>query len=114
MLVMEKKLDNASLKIFLIGNLMGDEVAKFHDFVNPLLVQTDIKEVILDANGVSYVDSMGIGALMQLNKKLSSLNIPMKMVNLREFIYSSLMRFNIDRFFPITMQITEDSSSAKN
>lgn len=68
---------NKSLTLYIYGDLDECTALKAKDLLDNIIMNNlNVKEVIFDFSGVSFMDSTGIGLLIGRYKKLKQFNIP--------------------------------------
>ena len=65
------------------------------------IIARDIKSLIIDMNGITYMDSSGIGALVAGQKKMKLKRGKYGLLNIQEDVYNVLKLATLDRFFTI-------------
>jgi anti-sigma B factor antagonist len=63
--------------------------------------------IILDLSGVSYVDSSGVGTIVELKRRAMRHKSKVVLVGLQERVRSVLEITRLDKFFDITSSIDE-------
>ena len=59
------------------------------------------RHIILNLQGVSFVDSAALGVLANLHKQLKAQNILMSLVNPQDYVKRVLELVKMDQYFPI-------------
>ena len=65
------------------------------------IIATKIKSLIIDMNGITYMDSSGIGALVAGQKKMKLKNGKYGLLHIQEDVYNVLKLATLDKFFTI-------------
>jgi stage II sporulation protein AA (anti-sigma F factor antagonist) len=81
MLEITLKRQNQVLTVYLKGELDHHAVTKVKETIDMQLVKSPIKQLILDMNAVSFMDSSGIGLIAGRYNKMKSLGGSMKIIN---------------------------------
>lgn len=63
--------------------------------------EEDITKLVLDMQGINYMDSSGVGALVAGHKKLKSADGTFVLLNIKEDILNILRLATLDQFFTI-------------
>ncbi len=81
------KLDFQAPRATLIARVDGEldlhAAQQFRESIDAYLDTTRVKGLLLDFNGVSFIDSSGLGAILGRYKKISQLRGKMAMVNVK-------------------------------
>jgi anti-anti-sigma factor len=64
-------------------------------------------KVILDLNNIEYIDSLGIGAIIELFKKTKSLNGNIVMINVSQPVMRLIKMLNVQKFLRIGKNLNE-------
>ncbi|HOT45693.1 MAG TPA: STAS domain-containing protein [Spirochaetota bacterium] len=70
-----------------------DEIFKY--------IHTKTKSIILDLKDVSFIDSAGMGLLINLNREMSNNNGTLGLLNLSEDVFSLIKLATLDTIIPI-------------
>lgn len=88
MLDIESKIENNIGTIALIGELDIASVelfkSKFESF------RTQIKSLVIDFSKLNFLDSTGVGSLIQVIRKLKEANMEVNVINISEEVYEVL------------------------
>lgn len=63
--------------------------------------EEDITKLVLDMQGINYMDSSGVGALVAGHKKLKGVDGTFVLLNIKEDILNILRLATLDQFFTI-------------
>jgi len=91
--------------------VLGDESASFRDLVKDLL--TKCKQVVLDLGGVTYIDSIGLGVLVELLISAQKNGGDIKLANLQPRLIDVLGVTKLMTLFE-TFDRVEDAVQAFN
>ncbi len=75
-------------------------ISDFKDRINETITD-DLKRVEVDFNGVEFMDSSGIGALLSIQKKLSPDSEPINLINANKSIVNVIELLRLHRVFRI-------------
>ncbi len=75
------KRDRQILTVVLRGELDHHAVSKVKESIDMQLVQTPVKQLILDMSGVTFMDSSGIGLIVGRYNRIKILGGRMKIIN---------------------------------
>lgn len=78
-----------------------DFKVKVRDYLNQLSKKDAKRPVIIDFSMVDYIDSPGIGALMDLKKMFVQKNIKYGYINVSEDIYRMFEVTKLQEYFPV-------------
>lgn len=98
------KLENQTVE----GELSAELKAKML-----ILAQPDIDALVVDMSNVEAIDSSGLGALLLANRQLKEHDIPVILVNVREFVRSLMSMTRIDEVFEFYDSIDEAIENLK-
>ncbi len=70
-------------------------------------INEDISKVILDLNNIDYIDSLGIGAIIELFKKARSLDGDIVMINVSQPVMRLIKMLNVEKFLKISKNLNE-------
>ena len=76
-------------------------VGELKQSIFKLLDGDDVKSLIIDMNGISYMDSSGIGALVAGQKKVKTKAGKFALLNIRDEVLNILKLATLDQFFTI-------------
>ena len=76
-------------------------VGELKQSIFKLLDQENVKSLIIDMGGISYMDSSGIGALVAGQKKVKTKSGKFGLLNIREEVLNILKLATLDQFFTI-------------
>ncbi len=76
-------------------------VGELKQAIFKLLDTEDIKSLIIDMNGISYMDSSGIGALVAGQKKVKTKQGKFALLNIKDEVLNILKLATLDQFFTI-------------
>jgi len=76
-------------------------VGELKQSVFKLLDSEDVESLIIDMNGVSYMDSSGVGALVAGQKKVKTQGGKFALLNIKEDVLNILKLATLDQFFTI-------------
>ncbi len=110
MLILTHEQSQDRLTLFPRGNLVNEDIHQFYQYISPLMAQDNLSEVIVDGSSLSFVDSTGMGAILALHKQLSARDVQFKVLNLREFVYGSLVRCKLNHIVDIRVANETDVS----
>lgn len=88
---------------------MGAEVSVFRDAVEKVATTPEPK-LLLNMNGVDYVDSTGLGAIVMCSTRVKSVNGVAKLVNVNRRNIELMVMTKIDTIF----EVFEDETDAIN
>ena len=76
-------------------------VGELKQSIFKLLDTDDVKSLIIDMKGISYMDSSGIGALVAGQKKVKNKSGKFALLNIRDEVLNILKLATLDQFFTI-------------
>jgi anti-sigma B factor antagonist len=77
------------------------------------MVDKKIERFIINLEGVDYLDSSGIGALIFISSTIKRLNLKLAITNLRASVKRVMDATRLMEFFPITPTIVEAFNRVK-
>ncbi|MEE8169143.1 MAG: STAS domain-containing protein [Phycisphaerae bacterium] len=90
----------------LAGELAGEDSKALSDAVNELL-DGGASRIVLDMSGVAYVNSGGLGALVQITAKVNARQGRLLLAGPSPFVQGVLESTRLDRFFDIYPSVDE-------
>lgn len=78
---------------------MKDEIYK--------ALQNDTKKIILDLNQIDYIDSLGIGAIIEVFKKIRALKGEMVIINMSKPVLRLIRMLNVEKFLNIADKLED-------
>jgi len=92
--------DNDYIEVKLIGEV---DIFTSPEFKNKLmsLIESDNINILIDGEGLEYIDSTGLGVLMGIYKKIHENNLKIKIKNLRPNIYKLFDITGLNKVFEI-------------
>ncbi len=84
--------------IHVVGDLVAGKLYDIKKRTNELL-QEDNPKIILDLTDVNFVDSSGVGFLINILKTLASKNIGLKIANINDTVKNVLKQMKLYSFF---------------
>jgi anti-sigma B factor antagonist len=89
------------------GNLMGPpESTKLYEHVSNL-IDDGISRIALDLQHVSWINSLGVGAIMQCFKALNEVDGHLRLVGLTEKVHSIFMMTQLTKVLMINTSVDE-------
>jgi anti-sigma B factor antagonist len=85
-------------------------LSNFFEFQN--LVRADLTDRIVDLSGVPYVDSAGIGCLVNAYVSHQSAGKSLCLVGVTDRVRTALRVANVEQFFPMFSSVAEAEQSA--
>jgi len=97
---LNKTPDNDYIEVKLIGEV---DIFTSPEFKNKLmsLIESDNINILIDGEGLEYIDSTGLGVLMGIYKKIHENNLKIKIKNLRPNIYKLFDITGLNKVFEI-------------
>jgi anti-anti-sigma factor len=89
------------------GNLMGPpESTKLYEHVRNL-IDDGISRIALDLQYVSWINSLGVGAIMQCYKSLNQVDGNLRLIGLTEKVQSIFMMTQLTKVLTINTSVKE-------
>lgn len=101
------------MKIDLKGSLDNNNTQEF-DFVMTTLINGGAKKIILDIDGLQYLDSTGIGSIIGFTKKLRKKNGEVVITRYTSQILTILKPINMEKFIQFFPTVEEGVSYLKS
>lgn len=96
------ELDSHDRPVLVVGGAIDLATReRFLDRGYEMIKTSTSDEVLIDLADVTFLDSLGIGALVQLNRASAEVNKTMVLRNPSERVYSLLRRIGLDTAWPI-------------
>ena len=92
--------DNEFLRVTLCGEIDLFNASSLKDSIKP----HDSKTIIVDCNELDYIDSTGLGALVNLLKKADNFGGKVKIIGLKPHIYKLFKLTELDSIFDIEVE----------
>lgn len=73
-----------------------------------------VNKVILDLNNIDYIDSLGIGAIIELFKKVKNSDGKIIMINVSNPVYRLIKMLNVEKFLEISHSLNEAVEKLKS
>lgn len=96
---MERQGDGATFR--LPSRFEGAAVASLKSQALTILSEDNIKHIVLDFGGVSYMDSMALGALLLLRERSMARSKTLTLADLQPKVRSLLALANVQKLFEI-------------
>ena len=95
-------IDKGSIKLFhLIGDFTITSLQEYQDSVFPALNEP-IETIGIDMSEVHFIDSSGIGKLVQTANLSKGKNIKLYLIDIQSRVFQLLKSVRLDSFFTIT------------
>jgi anti-sigma B factor antagonist len=94
-----EKLDNNVLKISINGDLDIDNTDSLREKISTSLAANTA--IALDMSDISYIDSSGVAALIEIRQKADNVGKEFKLLKPSESVVSVLKMAKLDTFFVI-------------
>ncbi|MES9857111.1 MAG: STAS domain-containing protein [Sedimenticola sp.] len=108
--------DNGGLIIELQGEFDAEGVARIRPALENIAEADGISRVFLDLNGVSFLDSSGIGAIVFLFKRLRTRQLELELIGVHGQPRELIELLRINKAIPVTLEqpakVPGDSSCA--
>lgn len=88
------------------GTLDYESVRDFDRAADELVSQTP-KRVVLDASGLSYLNSAGIGVIMKLNRRLQEAQAELRLASVQPDVQRMLKTCFLDRVLKICERVED-------
>lgn len=92
--------------IHLLGDLVAGKIYSLKDDIEKILEKNNPK-IILDFSDVNFIDSSGIGLVVNVLKKLSQKNNKLKLCNLNNTVTNIFKQIKIYSFFEVFESLDE-------
>lgn len=92
---------NHNIELRLSGRLDAMETLDFHSVMRQYLNQNTSRHVLLDLEGLEYIDSSGIGALLVLNSRLGSEQGSLTLRNCRGDVMNAIKLLNLHKMLRV-------------
>jgi len=102
------RIENNVTILSLKGDIVAQTIAEIKTHLEPHIENVELKGLILDCEGVAYIDSAGLGLLASVFKTLQRLEKRFALANVNTRIMETFTLTNLNNIFIVT----EDISSA--
>ena len=100
------EIDGDLLIITADGGLNRDNAEHFVHQVETL-VDSGLRKVIIDCEGLSYISSYGLGVLVRLNRHMKKLDGDVKIATVRGFMAQALQAARLNKLFDIYPDVNQ-------
>jgi anti-anti-sigma factor len=87
--------------VIISGDIDANTSVEIKHEVNPLLSDKTVKNIIVDMDGSSAINSFGIGKLLQLFKHADSRGGEFKIIGLCDHLFQMFTEYHMNELFPI-------------
>ncbi len=101
MIHMEKSQDGDKITITLQGKITFENTGEIREKMKEILREDSIKHLILNMEGVSFIDSSGLGLLVSIKNTMIRKDGTFSMVNLSDTVRKIMKQTGLDRYFGI-------------
>lgn len=85
-MTLDTRIDGSTGRVVLTGQFDFNLHRDFRNACDSLLANAAVKEVLIDFNGVTYLDSSALGMLLLLKEKVGSAGKTLALVNCKDTV----------------------------
>ena len=98
---LRQRIENQVCVLNATGDLMLDEVEKFQNYLQPLVVDGEFSHLLLNLQQVQRIDSSGVGSLVCLFKALQKQSKGLRLCHCNKILTEIFQMLRLELIIPI-------------